>query len=249
MSDVELKFSVPAGVEVLQAPSKIPPVFNGEKLVLYGWLKGGAGKSGQGTAVLRGKTLGSDVEHSIDFQLGGESPSSDTPIVHQLAAKSLIQDWQSSEKEKSKRKAAIIKLSIESSVVSCHTSYVAVDEDQDKPIEGAIKTYDLTATSAPSYLRAGGLGLSYGGMNYCMAPSLPPRAMNCCCSAALPPPAPCCSRSAPLLKQPSTAVPVPPPPPSGPPSCLCSNKSYSLSPAVPKMKKAGGVATFLCRSC
>ena len=169
VSGVELKFSVPAGVEVLQAPSKIPPVFNGEKLVLYGWLKGGAGKSGQGTAVLRGKTLGSDVEHSIDFQLGGKSPSSDTPIVHQLAAKSLIQDWQSSEKEKSERKAAIIKLSIESSVVSCHTSYVAVDEDQDKPIEGAIKTYDLTATSAPSYLRTSGLGLGYRGRNCCKA--------------------------------------------------------------------------------
>ena len=169
MSDVELKFSVPAGVEVLQAPSKIPPVFNGEKLVLYGWLKGGAGKSGQGTAVLRGKTVGSDVEHSIDFQLGGESSSSDTPIVHQLAAKSLIQDWQSSEKEKSERKAAIIKLSIESSVVSCHTSYVAVDEDQDKPIEGAIKTYDLTATSVPSYLRTSGVGFGYRGRNCCMA--------------------------------------------------------------------------------
>ena len=90
-------FSVPSGIDVLQAPSKIPPVFNGEKLVLYGWLKGGKGKSGQCTAVLRGKILGSDVEHRIEFNLGEElaSPPSDMAIVHQLAAKSLIQDWES----------------------------------------------------------------------------------------------------------------------------------------------------------
>ena len=152
ITDVDLKFSVPKGIEVLQAPNKIPPVFNGEKLVLYGWLKGGSGKSGHCSAVLRGKMLGSDVKHEIDFQLDDKSLSSDMPIVHQLAAKSLIQDWES---EKDKKKAAIIKLSIESSVVSSYTSYIAVDEEQDKPIEGAIKTYDLTADMVPSFLPGG----------------------------------------------------------------------------------------------
>ena len=151
MTDVELKLSVPPGIEVLQAPSKIPPVFNGEKLVLYGWLKGGAGKSGPGCAVLRGKMLGSPVEHRVDFQLGVSSLSpTDIPVVHQLASKSLIQDWQDgnglSGKSDKEKKSAIIKLSVESSVVSSHTAYIAVDEDQDKPIEGAIKTWDLTAT-------------------------------------------------------------------------------------------------------
>lgn len=145
MSDLELKLSVPSGIEVLQAPNKIPPVFNGEKLVMYGWLKGGRGKSGQCTALLRGKMFGSDVEHRIDFNLeGAVSSPCNMAIIHQLAAKSLIQDWET-EKDKPEKKAAIIKLSTESSVVSSLTSYIAIDEDQDKPIEGAIKTYDLTA--------------------------------------------------------------------------------------------------------
>ena len=153
VTDVELKLSVPPGIEVFQAPSKIPPVFNGEKLVLYGWLKGGAGKSGPGCAVLRGKMLGSPVEHRVDFQLGESSLSpTDIPVVHQLASKSLIQDWQDgnglSGKSDKEKKSAIIKLSVESSVVSSHTAYIAVDEDQDKPIEGAIKMWDLTATEA-----------------------------------------------------------------------------------------------------
>ena len=153
VTDVELKLSVPPGIEVLQAPSKIPPVFNGEKLVLYGWLKGSAGKSGPGCAVLRRKMLGSPVEHRVDFQLGVSSLSpTDIPVVHQLASKSLIQDWQDgnglSGKSDKEKKSAIIKLSVESSVVSSHTAYIAVDDNQDKPIEGAIKTWDLTATEA-----------------------------------------------------------------------------------------------------
>ena len=143
MTDVELTFSVPAGVRVLQAPSKIPPIFNGDKLVLYGILKGGGTSlSGHCSVTLKGKVLGSDIEHRIEFEVGSdEGPLSSLPIVHQLAAKSLIKDWE----DKAEKKAAIIKMSVESSVVSSLTAYVAVDEDQDKPIEGAIKTWDLTA--------------------------------------------------------------------------------------------------------
>ena len=180
VTDVELKLSVPPGIEVFQAPSKIPPVFNGEKLVLYGWLKGGAGKSGPGCAVLRGKMLGSPVEHRVDFQLGESSLSpSDIPVVHQLASKSLIQDWQDgnglSGKSDKEKKSAIIKLSVDSSVVSSHTAYIAVDEDQDKPIEGAIKMWDLTATEAhmSSSGRMGWRGGGGGGMPMMMAAVAP----------------------------------------------------------------------------
>ena len=154
-------------------------MFNGEKLVLYGLLKGaGKDKIRQCSAVLKGKMLGSDVEHCIDFQLEGGSLSSDMPIVHQLAAKSLIQDW---ENEKDSKKADIIKLSVESSVVSSHTSYIAVDEEQDKPIEGAIKTYDLTADTVPSYYGGGGRG---GGMSCCSHHYCCSRRSRCCACAA-----------------------------------------------------------------
>ena len=114
VTDVELKLSVPPGIEVLQTPSKIPPVFNGEKLVLYGWLKGGAGKSGPGCAVLRGKMLGCPVEYRVDFQLGVSSLSpTDIPVVHQLASKSLIQDGNGlSGKSDNEKTPAIIKLSV-----------------------------------------------------------------------------------------------------------------------------------------
>ena len=86
------------------------------------------------------------------------------PMVHHLAAKSLLKDWEAGEgvkQLKTPAKEAIIKLSIDSSVVSAHTAYVAVDEDQDKPIEGAIQTWDVTAMMAQQEM--GRHGYRFGG--------------------------------------------------------------------------------------
>ena len=146
VTEVKLTFTVPDGVNVLQSPNKIPPVFNGDKLVLYGILKGG--KATTGTATLSGNILGRPVEHVLEFTMtgGGESDTS-VPVIHQLAAKGLIRDWGD---EGDKRKDEIIKMSKDSGVVSSYTAYVAVDEEQDKPIAEALKTWDLTAVSSSS---------------------------------------------------------------------------------------------------
>lgn len=140
VTEVKLSFSVPRDVSVLQAPDKIPPLFNGDKLVMYGILKGGSAKGYTGTAKLTGNVLGKPVSHKIQFTVGGAN-SSAVAVVHQLAAKSLIKEWE----ENDKKKKEVIKLSIESGVISKYTSYVAVDEGQDKPIDGAMKVWDITA--------------------------------------------------------------------------------------------------------
>ena len=109
---------------------------------MYGVLNG-VKSSGQISAKLSGKILGQAIEHVIEFEVGNDSIVS-VPVIHQLAAKSLIKDWEN----KDSKKKDVIKMSIESSVVSCYTAYVAVDEEQDKPIEGAMKIYDLTASES-----------------------------------------------------------------------------------------------------
>ena len=148
MTNVQLHFTVPTGIEVLQAPAKIPAVFRGERLIMYGVLKGGGTAQGQCTATLTGQVFGKVIEHKLNFVIG--SAPSLSSLVHQLAAKCLIEDWQSgngpamnwSEPEK---KAAIVKLSLESNVVSPYTAYVVVNEDQKESIEGALKVWDVTA--------------------------------------------------------------------------------------------------------
>ena len=127
------------------------------------------GKSGLqlelgGIAILTGCIMDQPLKYTIPFQISksdtGEMEGDSTiPIIHQLAAKTLIQDWQNEEGlhglSADKTKKAIIDLSIEASVVSTHTAYVAVDEEQDKPITGAIKMWDITAAMAKQEGRHG----------------------------------------------------------------------------------------------
>ena len=214
MTDLEVEFDVTSGFVALEAPDKLPTIFNGDKAVIYGIFKSKAAsdmplEAGvSGNATLKGKVLGVPFEHTIPFQIPPPSDSPDPnsfqmPIVHHLAAKSLIHDWEHKEgwastASESERKQEIIRVSIESSVVSAHTAYIAVDEEQDKPIEGAIQTWDLTATLAASEggwgygggglkkvkkSRGGGGGMLFGGPP-------PPARMACMKRSAGPPPPP-----------------------------------------------------------
>ena len=186
VTDLKAEFKLPAGYEMLQAPVKLPTIFNGDKAVVYGIVRSKGKKTFDstidGTATLRGMILGKTIEYSIPFQI--PKPSEEVtgafamPMVHHLAAKSLLKDWEAGEGVKQLKipaKEAIIKLSIDSSVVSAHTAYVAVDEDQDKPIEGAIQTWDVTAMMAQREMShgfrfgGGGRGGGGGGMMRCMA--------------------------------------------------------------------------------
>ena len=93
----------------------------------------------------------------------------DLPVVHHLAAKSLLSDWKAGKGWGStalthEREQESTNLSIESSVICEHTAFVAIDEEQNKPIEGAITLHDITATMIqPRNLGGGGGGGGRGG--------------------------------------------------------------------------------------
>ena len=156
ITDIKVQFELPEDYQVIQAPHKPPVIFNGDKTVVYGVISSKSptqlpSASCTCKAVLKGQMLDNKVEFEIGFQLPGEDPLFSLPVIHHLAAKSLIKDWQDGYGLEgiSEKKDNIVKLSVESSVVSSHTAYIAVDEEQDKPIEGAIKTWDLSAMVVP----------------------------------------------------------------------------------------------------
>ena len=198
VTDLSLEFKVPPSVEVQQAPARLPTVFNGDKTVIYGVFKPKVSSDlscdVSCEAVLRGSVLGKPIVHHLSFQVpmtpqsgggggGIEGGGGDIPLVHHLAAKSLIADWQGGEGlsglSATERKEAMVRLSVESSVVSQHTAYVLVDEGQSVPIQGAIKTWDITAEPTPHFWRAGfgvpqpqplpaaGYNSPFGGAAFC----------------------------------------------------------------------------------
>jgi hypothetical protein len=142
ITDVSVSFEVPKEFQVMQSPQNPPPVFNGEKLVVYATLKSQKGlEKTDCTATLKGNMLGEELERKIPFTLDSSTTAPGLPVIHHLAAKALITDWETAQKEKK----SIVDLSIESSVISSHTAFIAVDEESSEPVSGSMKTFDLRA--------------------------------------------------------------------------------------------------------
>ena len=148
VTEVSVVFQVPKEYEVVQCPASLPPIFNGEKLVSYAVLKSKKApkKAVSCTAILKGNMLGKKQEHKIPFTIDGSVPAPSLPVIHHLAAKTLITGWEIEGKEKK----SIVDLSIESSVISSHTAFIAIDEESSKPVSGALKTYDVQ-TEMPTF--------------------------------------------------------------------------------------------------
>ena len=156
VTNVAVKFDLkkPKTGTAYQSPDELPPVFAGEKLVVYGLVD--ASTSIEGTAVLNGEILGKPIQHKVPFRSQPSSSSGMYP-VHRLAAKALISDWEDARKSQD----TIVGLSVESGVVSSHTAFIAVDEENSKPMEGALRTWDIQAQ--PEQLRT--LYSKYDGLS------------------------------------------------------------------------------------
>ena len=104
------------------------------------------------TATLKGNVLGEELEHKIPLTLDSSASAPSLPVIHHLAAKALITDWETAQKEKK----SIVDLSIESSVISSHTAFIAVDEESSEPVSGSMKVYNIQAPMRFSF--GGGRG-------------------------------------------------------------------------------------------
>ena len=161
ISDVHVTWSVSDDARVIQTPRKVPPVFSGDRLIIYGFVNSPKqpllGRQ-DCSATLKGVIGGSPFQHTVSFSLDsshGISPST-TKAVHQLATKSLICDLQlenvsedevkvlaassvkCGENAPESKENLIVQLSTASSVVCEQTSFVAVDEANGEPVEGSM---------------------------------------------------------------------------------------------------------------
>ena len=192
-----MHFEVPKDIQVTQCPQNLPPVFNREKFVMYALLKPRKSlkKAIACTASLKGNLLGAKVDHKIPFTLENATPAPSLPVIHHLAAKALITDWETAQKEKK----SIVDLSIESSVISSHTAFISIDEESSEPVSGTMKVYDIQPSIFDTLTMGG-----FGGMSFFNGAPAPPPPTGMFGSAA---PA--------SLSSFSFGGAAPPPPPTG----------------------------------
>ncbi|XP_067947430.1 protein mono-ADP-ribosyltransferase PARP4-like [Watersipora subatra] len=117
----------------LQAPASIPSVFNGNRIVVYGFASNCFMATLQ--AVIDGREVSTVVSASPITASTGLT-------IHRLAARAVIQDWENGclstdsvehELLKKKQKASIIEMSKEYSIITQFTSFVAVEKRGEEP--------------------------------------------------------------------------------------------------------------------
>ena len=148
-----------------QVPSSLPPLFSGDRLVVYGLLKPSenAKQGGMNKVRLQGMFGNNEkVEHLITFPTSllptacvTDDAANASVFLHRLAAKTFIQGKQdvlnegyNGGVEDEGHKTLLISVSKSANVVSKFTSFVAVDKESHQPVSGP-----LQRKVVPSFVR------------------------------------------------------------------------------------------------
>uniref|UniRef100_T1IVF9 Poly [ADP-ribose] polymerase n=1 Tax=Strigamia maritima TaxID=126957 RepID=T1IVF9_STRMM len=122
---------------LIQAPRNIMTLFNGSRLIVYGILKDASTLM----AVLKARVPGGREMSTVVSSY--ESSKSRGKIIHRLAVRALVRDWESgaldadrTEHESAKRslKSTLVELGKSYSIVTPFTSFVAIDENDSSSV-------------------------------------------------------------------------------------------------------------------
>ena len=184
ISDVSIAWDLAQGWTVHQIPSSLPPLFSGDRLVVYGLLKPSenASQDGKNEVKLEGD-VGKDekMEHLFTFSAPPTTAACNADVelnssvfLHRLAAKAFIQvkqdalnDVYSGGQEFEEAKTPIISVSKSAYVVSKFTSFVAVDRDNHEPVAGPLVSRKQYLYQCSALMAVGSLDSA----DLCLAPA------------------------------------------------------------------------------
>ncbi|XP_019630404.1 PREDICTED: von Willebrand factor A domain-containing protein 5A-like [Branchiostoma belcheri] len=159
VTGVSLTWQLPDGVTAVPIPSTPPPIFSGDRFIMYAQLQGQLPVAGtEGSVTLSGQVLQEEIKHTLnltlqpqDQDMPGAEDSPDPKQLHRLAAKTLVKELEvklekdgdntGSDSDKTvsdSAKKQIVDLSVAANVVSKFTSFIGVDSERGEPIEGAM---------------------------------------------------------------------------------------------------------------
>ena len=148
-----VSFDLPPGYTVRHAPALVPPIFIGDRTIVYAILESSseaAASGGKGTVTLEGELQGDTIKHTLELELRPPDVSmalpQTIPTIHHLAGKAFIKDLLLQEGPRGRDvKEEVVKLSCECSVISKYTAFIAIDEEQKELVKGSLKTWDVVA--------------------------------------------------------------------------------------------------------
>ena len=143
--NIRVEWNVPSSITVKQIPEYIDFIFDEEFLMVYGVLTGNKSDELKGNVTLKYELAGKNYSEKLKFDVENNvSEEVKHFSLHALAAKDYIkQSSQFGHEVNATLKDTITQLSKASGVMSKYTSYVAVDESTQVPIQGPLSYYDV----------------------------------------------------------------------------------------------------------
>ena len=183
ISDVCITWSLPDDACVIQTPTKIPPVFSGNRLIIYGLVSHMPSSVVHNcSATMKGVVSGNPFEHTLSFSLDARS-TAPSMAIHQLAIRSVLNDLQEdstsedTEKKLGKlsvergemapksREKLVVELSTAASVVCKQTAFIAVNDESEVPAQGSMEVHHIpVAVGSDSAIYYSSLGTYFPDM-------------------------------------------------------------------------------------
>ena len=143
--NIGVEWDAPSSIRVKQIPESIDFIFDHEPLALYGVLTDAEAIEMKGNVILVYELEGKSHKEKLTFNV--EDHNAVEPkyfTLHALAAKDYITQLnQSYDFVSSTVKDSVTQLSRSSGVISKYTSYVAVDESTQDPVQGPLICHDV----------------------------------------------------------------------------------------------------------
>ncbi|XP_029812836.1 von Willebrand factor A domain-containing protein 5A isoform X2 [Suricata suricatta] len=167
VEDVSVNWDLPRGLSARKLSPEQTVLYKGQRLIFYAHLTGTLPPAeGTGEVCLNYTLQGKSFENKVTFSL--QPKLDDNFTIHRLAAKAFLQSMDMGFRETpAKFKKDVLKVSIDSGVISSHTAFIAVNKDLDKPVQGPLARRDiprpmlLGATSVVTQCKRVDLGENY----------------------------------------------------------------------------------------
>ncbi|XP_007538917.1 von Willebrand factor A domain-containing protein 5A [Erinaceus europaeus] len=143
VEDVSLSWNLPPGLSAKMLTQEQTVIFQGQRLILYAQLVGAMPPSeATGEVCLKYKFQGKNFENKVTFSL---QPKFEVNLtVHRLGAKSFFQIKDMGFNDTpAKDKKDILQMSMESGVLSSHTSFIAINKDTNRAVQGPLVRRDI----------------------------------------------------------------------------------------------------------
>ncbi|KAM8960962.1 von Willebrand factor A domain-containing protein 5A-like [Pelodytes ibericus] len=131
--EVELKWTLPDGLDVVLISQAPAAIFHGQRSIVYAQLQGQVGDVTEGLVSLNYKFQEEVFINELQLTLNPEP--AERPTIHRLAAKVLISELEA-DSDSGKTKKRIVETSIQSGVISSLTTYIAINKETMQTIEG-----------------------------------------------------------------------------------------------------------------